>query len=152
MVSGDNNSPYGRRRLNSSSRRDDEEVLVPFWVKSFAAGFLLAKVNKALMGGVMLGIVSGMYIEQNFRIPDIAETYNDLEHATFQSSKPFIDGIKEVIAEADKKRFLRKPIYPGSNEPSAIQQLSSLFGNLFSGTAGTASAPDVANSEPDDDE
>ena len=36
------------------------------FVKGFAAGLVVSHINKTLMLGVLLGTVSGIYVEQNY--------------------------------------------------------------------------------------
>lgn len=57
-------------------------------LKGFIAGVIFSHLNKKLIGGLIIGTVSGMYIQQNYaNIPNVESTIKDWIEKTRQAMK-----------------------------------------------------------------
>lgn len=54
-------------------------VVAPATIKAFLAGLVLGNINKRLLLGFTLGVIGGVFVQQNFGgVPDVAITWKDL--------------------------------------------------------------------------
>lgn len=49
----------------------------PTTIKAFVAGLVLGNINKGLLLGLTLGVLGGVFVQQNIGVPNVAKTWND---------------------------------------------------------------------------
>jgi hypothetical protein len=55
-------------------------------IKGFVAGVIFSHLNKRLIGGIIIGTVSGIYIQQNYvNIPNVESTIKEWVEKTRQA-------------------------------------------------------------------
>lgn len=70
----------GVGRTNAEGERKLRPVLEPGVLKAFVAGLVVGNLNKGLVLGFFLGVMGGVYIQQNFtRVPDVRGVWMDLK-------------------------------------------------------------------------
>lgn len=61
---------------------EDERLktaISPATVKAFVAGLVLGNINKGLLLGFTLGVLGGVFVQQNFGgVPNVEKTWKDL--------------------------------------------------------------------------
>ena len=54
-------------------------VVEPATIKAFVAGLVIGNVNKGLLLGLTVGVLGGVYVQQNYPgMPDVTNAWKDL--------------------------------------------------------------------------
>ena len=76
---------------NDDGGRGDKASLDYSFIKGFVAGVVFSHINKRLLFGLLVGSVTGAYIQQNFEgIPNVEET-----------AKKLVLSIREAVNKRD---------------------------------------------------
>ena len=68
-------------RSDAEGERELRPVLEPGVLKAFVAGLVVGNLNKGLVLGFFLGVMGGVYIQQNFtQVPDVRGVWMDLKN------------------------------------------------------------------------
>ena len=68
-------------RSNGGGERELRPVLQPGVLKAFVVGLVVGNLNKGLVVGFFLGVMGGVYIQQNFaHVPDVRGAWMDLKN------------------------------------------------------------------------
>ena len=66
---------------DSDGGKDEQQrnVIAPATIKAFVAGLVIGNINKGLLLGFTLGVIGGVFVQQNFAgVPDVSHTWRDL--------------------------------------------------------------------------
>eukprot|EP01135_Chromosphaera_perkinsii_P010695 Nk52_evm95s2192 gene=Nk52_evmTU95s2192 len=94
----------------------DEKIEIPLWAKSFAAGVLVAQLNKRLVLGALVGTAAGIYVQQYNNklrepyewVPDMTDLYRNNKGLIEDNIQPLLRALERAVREAEKPENNRK--------------------------------------------